>query len=376
MRRTCFFAQLQLPGLGDLVQRNILLGVLRRAHPGASVTLVVGTGLAERYADLLPRHVYAEDLMRCPDPGDTTPEHWRAFLAELADRRFELCVVDPGSHTLGAGHAERARIPRRVGVARGRASDRQLSHPVRLPPPLLGVSDLYEYANAFARALGARPLRPAEVVPDLPRQPEKVPELDAPGPRIGVHPGGQPHWNRRWPLDRYAELCVRLVADLGASLYLLGADGERAELAELRDRITAAVPAAVPHVEAGGALNRTANLVAGLDLLVGNDSGLAHLAAAVGTSTVVLYGPTGTEPLWARVYPRHRGVSLHYPCQAIRHEPDQAAGRRCAHGCVVRYQGPRGPYPRCLVDLDVDRVWAATTAQLRAQQRSGGGHVR
>ncbi|WP_176734351.1 glycosyltransferase family 9 protein [Micromonospora haikouensis] len=356
------------------MQRNILLEVVRRVWPGAEITLVVGAGLYRRFAELLDLHLGVSHVLPCPDPTTADAHPYDEFVARLAGRGFDLCVVDPGSHTIDAGHAERAGIGARVGLPRGLASDADLTVRVRLPAPP-GRCDLYDYACAFARALGGSPPAPEQTVPPLAVRPEPVPELVAPGPRVGVHPGGQPHWNRRWPLERYHALCERLTGELGASLYLLGTAAELPELTALRERVWAIRRDAVVHLDVGRPLNRTANLLAGLDLLVGNDSGLAHVAAALGVPTVVLYGPTGTETLWSRVYPRHRGVSLRYPCQAITHTVDGVADRRCAYDCVVPYRSPRGPYPRCLTDLELAPVWAATTEQLHADQ-SGVQHGR
>ncbi|WP_229402858.1 glycosyltransferase family 9 protein [Micromonospora okii] len=347
------------------MQRNILLAVLRRAHPHAMITLVVGRSLADRHGELLRGHTYADDLLCCPDPRDGDAGRWRRFGGELAGQGFDLCLVDPGSYHLDATHARVAGIATRVGLPRGDGADGAFTDPVTLPPPLLGTPDLYDYALGYGRALGLpAPLRAGEVVPAFPRYPEPVPELAAPAPRIALHPGGEPHWNRRWPLTRYAALAERLVARLGASIYLLGGAGEEADLSDLAGALRDRCPGVLVHVVAGAGINRMANLLAGVSLLVGNDSGYAHVAAAVGTPTVVIYGPTGTERLWSRVYPRHRGVSLHRPCQAITHGVDEVADRRCAHECVVEYRGSGGPYPRCLLDVSVSAVWTAVVGQL------------
>lgn len=365
--RIAVFARLRDPGLGDLVQRNILLSLLRRAHPGAGVSLVAGTGLVDHFSELLTAHSYATDVMRCPDIGDSDPRRWREFRRTLAGRAFQMCVVDPDSRDLDARDARAAGIPVRVSLAAGGPADAAITHPIRLPPPLLGRPDLYDYARAVAAAIGpARTLRPGEVVPPLPTRPERIPELDSPAPRIAVHPGGARHWNRRWPPAHYATLCVRLAGELGASIYLLGTDEEKPELMSLRREVLGRRPGTRVHLAAGETLNRTATLLSGVDLLVGNDSAPAHLAAALRTPTVVVYGPTGTEFLWTRIYPRHRGVSLRYPCQDLLHAAEDVASRRCGHGCPVAYLSIEGPYPKCLTDLSVDEVWRAVASQLSA----------
>ncbi|MFB7631306.1 glycosyltransferase family 9 protein [Streptomyces sp. NPDC056149] len=361
----CVLARLVEPGLGDLVQRNIALALLRRAFPTARLTMVTGSTVAGRFAEFFARHSYATDVLECPDPGDPDPDRWARFHAQLAALGARVCFVDPDSRGLGAPEARRAGIPVRLGLSGPGTAPGDLTDPLRLPPPLLGRADLFDHASALAATLGLTGgLRPGAVVPPLPRTGQPPPDLPVGVPRLAVHPGGAPHWNRRWPPDRYAELCRRAIGQHGAVCYLLGTGEERADLLALAGAITAGRPTAAVEVVTGRSLDRTANLLAEMDLLVGNDSALAHIAAAVRLPTVVLYGPTGTQFLWARIYPHHHGVSLRYPCQSATHRPDELAGRRCAHDCPIPYSSAAGRYPRCLSDIGVDQVWAVASRLL------------
>jgi len=365
--RVCMFSRLARPGMGDLVQRNIFLGLLRRAFPGAELTWVVGAHVTRvpYQEELVHRHSYADEIVVCPDAEDTDPRRWLRFLDELPGRRFQVCVVDPSTQGLGVRDAWRAGIPTRVAMPTGApAVDELITHPMRLGRPVVGRHDLYDYAVALATALGVAPVpRPWQVVPRLPMRAEDAPLLAAPRPVVGLHPGGAKGWNRRWPLANFAELAVRLVDEFAATLLLLGAPDEEDETDRLRLAVRGRHPTAEVHVSLGEPLNRVANLIDGMDLLVGNDSGPAHLAAALSTPTVVLYGPSGTESMWARVYPAHRGVNKNYACQNLRHEPTEAIAQ-CEHGCPCFYESPDGPYPKCLTDIAVDEVWHAVLAQL------------
>lgn len=364
VRRLCVFARLDAPGMGDLVQRNIFLKLLREAHPHATLTLVVGESTARAHRTLLERHGYADDLLTCPDPvhtpGDPAPPP--AFLRTLRDRAFDLCLVDPDSTGLDAFHAHAAGIPHRIALPTGGPGDASITHPVRLPPPLLGRPDLYEYATGLAVALGLpTPLRAARVVPPFPYTPVADPFPPADGRRVVVHPGGAPHWNRRWPAGRYADLCDRLLAE-GARVALIGSPDERGELEALRDTCAAGGEqrplVLVPH-----SLDALATALASACLVVGNDSAPAHIAAALRVPTVVIYGPTATEYLWSRIYPLHHGVSLRYPCRTLRRSAHDPAATRCDRGCATAYR-PDGGYPHCLTDLDVSTVWSVVAARL------------
>ncbi|MFJ5676404.1 glycosyltransferase family 9 protein [Streptomyces sp. NPDC093097] len=381
MDGVCVLARLVEPGLGDLVQRNIALALLRRAFPTARLTMVTGSTVAGRFAEFFARHSYATDVLACPDPGDRDPQRRARFHRELAALGARVCFVDPDSRGLGAPEARRAEIPVRLGLSGPGTAPDDLTHPLRLPPPLLGRADLFDHASALATALGlAGRLRPGAVVPPLPRTAQAVPDLPTGVPRLAVHPGGAPHWNRRWPPDRYAALCRRAIGQYGAACYLLGTAEDRADLLALAAGSTAGLPAAVVEVVTGNSLDQTANLLAEMDLLVGNDSALAHIAAAVRVPTVVLYGPTGTEFLWARIYPHHHGVSLRYPCRSATHRADELAGRRCAFDCPIPYSRAAGRYPRCLSDIEVDQVWAVVSRLLGAtapepgKARASGAH--
>ncbi|ACU37555.1 glycosyltransferase family 9 protein [Actinosynnema mirum] len=359
------FARLVAPGLGDLVQRNIGLALLRRAYPEARITVVTGRGVATRFAEFFERHSHAAAVLPCPDPGEADADDRARFLDDLAGLGAQVCFVDPDSRGLGAKEARRAGIPVRYGLPGPDVGEGDLTHPLRLPSPLFGGADLFDHATALAKALGLPGrLRAHEVVPAFPRSATPPRALVAGSPGVAFHPGGAPQWNRRWPLDKYAELCLLVARRTGATCYLLGGQAERPDLLRLAAAVTASQPRARVEVVAGGSLDEAANLLAEVDLLVGNDSSLAHVAAAVGTPTVVVYGPTGTEFLWARVYQGHTGVSLRYPCQSVTNPADDLSGRTCAHHCSTPYTSPDGTYPKCLSDLTVERVWDVVARRL------------
>jgi lipopolysaccharide heptosyltransferase II len=141
-------------------------------------------------------------------------------------------------------------------------------------------------------------------------------------PLVAVNPNaGDMAIERRWPIERSAELLQRLCEDRDVNVVLVGASKERAFVES------------VAH--ASGAVERVVNLAGRIDvpqlvallaraeLLVTSDSGPMHIAAAVGTSTVALFGPetpTLYAPLRSRADQEHR---VHYlglacsPCMFV-----------------------------------------------------------
>lgn len=110
---------------------------------------------------------------------------------------------------------------------------------------------------------------------------------------IGFHPGSGVTKNlilKRWPVERWAELARQLGADDKVRIVLFGTPDER----NLRDDIRRLAGDQQAHlVEAGDiSLMDSAALIGRLDLLVCCDALLSHVAAALQTPTVVLFGPT------------------------------------------------------------------------------------
>jgi ADP-heptose:LPS heptosyltransferase len=226
-----------------------------------------------------------------------------------------------------------------------------------------GGSDLVDYAAALAGVLGLPAPRAADVVPLFPLRPEAMPPLRR--PIVAVQPGGAPGWNRRWPLARFGGLCRGLALAENASFILVGTTDEQAELVFLRHRILAASPPTQVLVSAGESLNRLACLLQHADVLVGNDSAPAHIAAAVRTPAVVLYGPATREFWWRRAYPRHRAVDRHPVCES----DGQGRGSTvmpCRYSCHYPYLSAEGPYPECMRNIRVDEVRRAVQASLAA----------
>jgi heptosyltransferase-2 len=109
-------------------------------------------------------------------------------------------------------------------------------------------------------------------------------------PLIALHPGsGAFAPARRWSPQRFAELADALIED-GARIVLVGGGEE----ADLRRTVLGGMRHARQVIDLGGrtSLDELAAVLNHCDLLIGNDSGVTHLAGSSGTPVVALYGPT------------------------------------------------------------------------------------
>lgn len=138
----------------------------------------------------------------------------------------------------------------------------------------------------------------------------RVPQPAGAAPHRGavvLHPGAA-SGSRRWPVDRWCVVARALVEE-GRAVVATGTAGEV--------RLTRALTSAVPAVtDLGGRLTarELAQLVAAAGLLVSGDTGVAHLATAYGTPSVILFGPTAPSR-WGPLVDKdiHRVIWLPVP---------------------------------------------------------------
>jgi heptosyltransferase-2 len=277
--------------LGDALLARPLLHALRRAHPRAELRAVGPASLL----DLLPADPVADGW----EPWPATPGERRALIARLRAWRPEAALVLPPSFS-SAWFAWRTGAPVRIGYAHeGRSL--LLTHALRRPAR--GERHLSDEYLELGRALGLEPC----AAPSLPVRPAALEEarglLRARGlagsPIAILGPGAIYGPAKRWSPERFATLAAALARD-GFRVLVCGARSDAAVCAEVAAR--SGDRALSLAGETGIALQ--AGLCASAALAVCNDSGLAHLAAAVGTPTVVIFGSTSsawTAPLGARV---------------------------------------------------------------------------
>ena len=114
---------------------------------------------------------------------------------------------------------------------------------------------------------------------------------------IGLNVGATNSRAKRWPEQKFAELADLLIADQQAKIILLGAKAER----EIADRVLALMRQKGATNLAGETdLPTLIGVLARCDLIITNDTGSAHVAAALGRPTLTIFGPTNefeTAPL-------------------------------------------------------------------------------
>jgi ADP-heptose:LPS heptosyltransferase len=138
--------------------------------------------------------------------------------------------------------------------------------------------------QCFYRVLGME-IPPSDPVPLYPRGGARD---NGQGVRIGIVFGSSFNWpQKKWPWKRYAELITRL-AQAGHACVLFGAPGEEAEASLILAAAQGAAEDTTGRLDYEGLMQA----VSACHVVVGNDTGTLHLAAACGVPTVTLFGPT------------------------------------------------------------------------------------
>jgi ADP-heptose:LPS heptosyltransferase len=170
------------------------------------------------------------------------------------------------------------------------------------------------------------------------------------GPLVGIHPSGGRRI-KEWPLERWRAVGERLVRTFGATLVVTGAEADRALAADL------VRPLGARAIDLSGRLRveELLAVIAELDLFLSSDTGPMHLATAVDTRSVSVFGPSDPGRYFCgSPGPRHAVVRAELwcsPCNLIRRPPVECA---------------RLAAPECLSLVAVEAVFGAAAAALGA----------
>jgi len=283
--------------LGDAVMALPALQTLRASYPGAALTVAARPSVAALFA-MVPGVQQVVTLES--RAGLSGVRQWRRDVARLEAGHFDLAVLFPNSF-LSAWIAAHAKIPARWGYGtdlRGRWLTRVLPR----PPADVHQADYY-LALTTAAGLAAAP-RVARLVPP-PDAVEAALTLVPRRPYVVLAPGAAYGRAKQWPPAHYAALAVTLWRRRGLTPVVIGAGGDRAAGDELAVALAdqpggTETAAALVDLIGRTDLATLAAVLAGARAVVANDSGAMHLAGAVGTAVVAIFGPTNehqTAPL-------------------------------------------------------------------------------
>jgi heptosyltransferase-2 len=302
--------------LGDAVMALPAAADLRRHHAGARLIVAARPGLA----GLWQMAAGIDGVVVIPRA------HGRARWRTLGENAVALRRAGADAAVLLPNSLQTAVMAWRAGIAERWGYRRHLrgwllTRAIPRPRGLVHQADYYRHLVA---ALGIQ-------------NGSRVPALDVPAAALdrareilaaagwspgvtllGIAPGAAYGGAKRWPPERFAAVAAMLADARGLLPVLVGTEADRAA--------ACAIEAELAKIGTPGAARRVINLAGGTDLaqlagvlalcaaFVSNDSGAMHLAAAVGTPVVALFGPTD-ERATAPVAPRARVVTAAAWCR-------------------------------------------------------------
>jgi len=293
---------IRLDRIGDVVLSTPVLEELRKAYPQAFIAMMVRPVCRDVVEGnpFLNEVILYEKETRHASVWSTI-----AFALSLRRHRFDTALV---LHPTNRSHwiPWLAGIPVRIGW--DRKSGWLLTHRV---PHLKqqGTKHEADYTLELLRSLGIEPSAPRPMVPIHPEADRRIGTFlnqHGIGPQdrlVAIHPSASDQ-SKRWPADRFAHVADRLIDAEAVHVVLIAGPGDVAH--------AQAVEAAMRHrpLNAAGKLSvgELACLLKRARLLISNDSGPVHLAAAVGTPVVAIFGrnqPGLSATRWGPLGPGH-----------------------------------------------------------------------
>jgi heptosyltransferase-2 len=275
--------------LGDAVLSLPAMAAVRRHFADAHLTIAAPAGFAD---------VFREEIDAKPDAFMALPSKPAGIRRALAAGEFELGILLPNSFR-SAWLMRRAGIPQRWGYAAGfrgplltRQSRRQRT---------AGVQHQSDFYRNLIRGFGvpcddfapriilreATRRRGQELLQQASVDPAKRLIVLAPGAAYGQA--------KQWPPVRVAEVVARLVNERDATCVMVGAGHDRDAARAVESALPGSIGtkrARIVDLTGHTSLPELMGVIAHADVVVANDSGAMHLAAALARPVVAIFGPT------------------------------------------------------------------------------------
>jgi heptosyltransferase-2 len=332
--------------VGDAVMTVPALRELRRLFPAAHITLSTRSWAEGLFRD----SEFLDEILT----SEGAPGHLKTLTRQRRqwkDRKFDLAVLLPNAFQ-PALVAALSRVPIRVGyVTEGRGF--LLTQPIPLPGWRDQRHEVFFYLNIVSelesRLLGRSSVQEREPEFSLNVSNERKADARRLLANFGVLadralvilcPGSINSRAKRWPAERFAALGDRLIQDTGVNVALIGS-AEEIDVAREVEQIMRHHPTMLAGLTD---LAQVTAILSISDLLITNDTGPAHIGAALGRPTLVIFGPT--NPATTRPFSSSAEI--------VRHAPDCAP---CMlRDCPIDH--------RCMTAITAAEVFERSTALL------------
>ncbi len=285
--------------LGDAVMALPAIADARRHYPEAHLAVAA----RQSVAPLFTMVAGVDEVITLPGRGGMRAlASWRQDAAVLANGQFDAALLMPNSFATGL-------IASKSGIAErwGFATDWRARYLTRAVPKPKAPLHQGAYYQALTTALGMAPgPLHARVWPNQDRARDVLREigLDLDEPFAVFAPGAAYGRAKQWLPERFAQLAHMLIEQRNWSVVMVGVNADREVCREIEQRMPKTGTKINRLIDFAGKsdLPTLAGMLAVARAVVSNDSGAMHLAGAVGTQVVALFGATNdtrTSPLSA-----------------------------------------------------------------------------
>lgn len=330
--------------IGDVIMTLPAVAAVRKTYPDARITMLVKPWVAAVFD--LCRDVDEIFLYEQPGRYDGTSGIWR-LARDLRERRFDIAVLLQNAIE-AAIIARLAGIPIRIGY-NSDARSLLLTHSVRRTKAIRRVHQIDYYVEMLKTAGFKSDGRAVKLrlTPEYETLAEKMTAdfgLQRANFICGLAPGAAYGPAKKWLPERFAAVADRLAKEHGAQVIMMGSAGDRTSLDAVQSF------ARVPLVNLAGKtdLKQAIALIAKCGLFISNDSGLMHVAGALGVPTVAVFGstnPASTSPVGEKSIVIYK----HVPCSPCLKQV-----------CPTDF--------RCMQEIGVEEVYG-TAQRLLAEER-------
>jgi lipopolysaccharide heptosyltransferase II len=279
--------------IGDVLMATPTLRAVRETYPEAKITVMVASWAKMAIAN----NPNVDDIIDIgPMERLSKPLTYLGLLRSIKKGRFDTCLVLERSLLITAlpflaGVGSRAGID---SFGRGFA----LNYPVKWDH-VIQETELY---LDVAGAIGCRvkstdfEFHPSALDETVVIKTLESKAIDAAKPLVAIHVGGASNplkdmMAKRWPAERYAALADMIIEKYNAPVLLLGAASDRENATAVIKNMKNKPVDLVGQLDLG----EVAALCRHCTLYIGNDTGVTHLAAAVGTPVIAIFGPTSPD---------------------------------------------------------------------------------
>ncbi|MBI4389768.1 MAG: lipopolysaccharide heptosyltransferase II [Nitrospinae bacterium] len=332
--------------IGDVALAIPSVQSLRAHYPDARITAAARVPAAEILSD----HPAVDTVIEIPQKENGGFWEQIRFAQGLKKYQFDLSVAFPNSF--------RSAFMTFLSGARTRLGYDTEGRGIFLTDPVAKVSQKEYRIDYFFKILSPlgltaldRTYQPFLRKETLRAVDEKLAllRIDPQDFLITMHPGASKP-ERGWHTERFLILCQRLVKEYRAKIILLGNENDSPNLIKIQK---SCAPGTV-HFQPGLGLREAAAAIQKSKLFIGNDSGMMHLAAMVGTPVAAIFGPGSPESTGPCIDPQKSvAITRNYPCSPCR----QNFFKECKPSAHNK--------PYCLEDISVKEVIEAVDGLIR-----------